>query len=564
MVDPARIFRQSRDLAVDEFSRGRLALRFLERSGVVDDLALGGLLALLRGRGRISPSMTIRFHAANTPNRGALVDLRTGRTMSYAEFDLAIDKTVSVLKRIGIRRGQPVVLMMKNCAEFLLLQMAVSRLGAAAVAVSYRSTAIELAYLLDNSGARALFFSAGCETVVRDCIAKARHELGSNAIAVGGRVAGFVEFDELIETAQPSRAFESESGEASVVIYTSGTTGKPKGAVRKFDRRSTAPILGFLTETPLRVGQRHLVVCPLYHSTAFGFVGLSFVLGNTVHLLEFEPEAFLRSIERHRIHHTAVVPTQLHRTLELGLSTIRARDTSSLLAIFSGGAPLSGALASRVMDAFGDKLFNFYGATETGLVTLAKPHDLRVSPGTIGPELPGNHVRLLDERGMDVAPGEVGELFVKSGNLVHGYHRNPTATDDATRDGYFSVGDLARRDSRGNLFIEGRKRDMIISGGVNVYPREVEAVLAEHRAVGDAAVIGLPDEEWGERVHAFVEPRAGEALEVDELVAFCKQRLAGPKRPRAFTVLPALPRNPTGKILKRELRRRAIEEGGVS
>jgi acyl-CoA synthetase (AMP-forming)/AMP-acid ligase II len=558
MVGPSRLLQLGRELAHEELSRVRLARRFLAQTGLVDDLALGGVLALLRGRGRITPSMTIRFHAANSPHRAAVVDAQTGRTMSFSELDRAIDQAVGLLGALGVRRGESVLIMVKNCPELLVLQMAASRLGAAAVAVSWRSTAGELSYLLENSGARVLFFSSDRDEAVRGCPAFAQAGGSPRAVAVGGDVPGFVGFDELLSAAPPTASFESESGEASLVIYTSGTTGKPKGAVRRFDRRATLPILGFLTETPFRVGQRHLVVCPLYHATAFAFVGLSFVLGNTVVLLDFEPQAFLDALERHRIHHAAVVPTQLYRTLELGLGAIRARDTSSLLAFFSGGAPLSGALASRVMDAFGDKLFNFYGATETGLVTLAKPHDLRVAPGTIGRELAGNAVRLLDEEGRDVPLGEVGELYVKSGNLVAGYHANDAATAEATREGFFSVGDLARRDARGYLFIEGRKRDMIISGGVNVYPREIEAVLALHPQVGDAAVVGVPDPEWGERVHAFVEARAGASIDLASLRSHCRERLAGPKRPREFTVVDSLPRNPTGKILKRELRQRVL------
>ncbi|MBM4357649.1 MAG: AMP-binding protein [Deltaproteobacteria bacterium] len=559
MTTPTDVLRLGRSLAMDEVARARLALRFLAQTGIVDDLALGGLVALLRGRGRITPSMTVRFHAANSPHRAAVIDADRGRTISFAELDRSIDKAVHVLTSLGVRRGESVLIMIKNSTELLVLQMALSRLGGAAVAVSWRSTATELGYLLENSGARALFFSAEHADVVRAATRASRHRIGANAVAVGGKAAGFVGFEELLEVASPAASFESESGEASVVIYTSGTTGKPKGAVRKFDRRSMLPVLGFLTETPLRVGQRHLVVCPLYHATAFAFVGLSFVLGNTVVLLDFEPGAFLDALERHRIHHAAVVPTQLYRTLELGDAAVRSRDTSSLVALFSGGAPLDGTLAARVMDAFGDKLFNFYGATETGLVTLARPHDLRVAPGTIGRVLDGNHVRLLDDEGRDVPEGEVGELFVKSGNLVAGYHANDAATAEATREGYFSVGDLARRDARGLLFIEGRKRDLIISGGVNVYPREIEAALSELPEVGDVAVVGIPDPEWGERVHAFVEPRTGAVIDLAALRDHCRERLAGPKRPRGFTILESLPRNPTGKILKRELRRRLLE-----
>lgn len=546
----------------DEVRRAAAARRFITQAGLWDDLALGGVIALLRGRGRLTPSMTVRFHAANSPHRTAVIEASSGRAWSFAEFDRDIDRTARMLLALGVRPGDAVLLGLRNTAEFLLLQFATTRIGGSAVTVSYRSTESELGYLLDHSGARAVFFASDRADVVKGVLAN-RAEVFARAVEVGPKSGGFPSFEELFEAApahRSSRTFgltEAGTGEASFVIYTSGTTGRPKGAVRRIDRGSTLPLLGFLNETPLRVGQRHLAVCPLYHATAFGFVGLSFLLGNTVVLADFEPRGFLDALERYRIHHAAVVPTHLHRVVELGRDVVGACDTSSLVALFSGGAPLSSALAERVMDAFGDKLFNFYGATETGLVTLAKPHDLRLAPGTIGRALLGNDVRLLDDAGVEVADGCVGELYVASGNLVVGYHADRSATESSMREGAFSVGDLARRDPRGYLFLEGRKRDMIVTGGVNVYPREVEDVMAGFPSVGDVAVIGIPDEEWGERVRAFVEPRRGESVDIPALMAFCRERLAGPKLPRDITVIDALPRNPTGKILKTELRRRA-------
>ena len=206
------------------------------------------------------------------------------------------------------------------------------------------------------------------------------------------------------------------------------------------------------------------------------------------------------------------------------------------------------------MDALGDKIYNFYGATETGIVTLATPADLRAAPGTIGRAVPGNEIRLVDEHGRDVPEGAVGELYARSAMLVEGYHADAEATRQLMLDGYFSVGDLARRDPAGRYHIEGRKRDMIISGGVNVYPAEVEAAIEAHPAVAEVAVVGVPDREWGERVRAFVVRRAGRDVTDDELKAHCRARLAGPKVPRDFVFLDSLPHNPTGKILKRELR----------
>jgi fatty-acyl-CoA synthase len=289
---------------------------------------------------------------------------------------------------------------------------------------------------------------------------------------------------------------------------------------------------------------------------------MSQILGATIVLMdEFDPERFLQMIEKHRVTTTVLVPTMLHRLLKLGDDVIRRYDTRSLRALFCTSAPLPGPDSDRAMELFGDIVYNLYGSTETGTVTLAKPRDLRASPGTIGRAVAGNDIRLLDDEGREVPDGEVGELFTKNAMLVAGYHEDDEATKGSMRDGYFSVGDLARRDKNGCYHIEGRKRDMIISGGVNVYPAEVEAVLEGCEEIDEVAVVGIPDPEWGERVTAFVVLKNGVVDDgVDaRLKAYCKERLAGPKVPRAIVVMnEPLPRNPTGKVLKRELRARGV------
>jgi fatty-acyl-CoA synthase len=269
---------------------------------------------------------------------------------------------------------------------------------------------------------------------------------------------------------------------------------------------------------------------------------------------EFKAQSFLDLVERHQVTTTAMVPTMLHRVMELGKAELARHDTRSLRAIFVGGAPLPGPLGTEVMDQFGDVLFNFYGATETGIVTLARPEDLRASPWTIGKAVPGNDIRLLSDDGKIVHEGTVGELYVKNDFLMTGYHQDEGATNESMKDGYFSVGDLARRDRDGRYYIEGRKRDMVISGGVNVYPAEVEGVLEQHPELSEVAVVGVPDNEWGERVRAFVVRKPGSQLDEGALKAWTRERLAGPKVPRDFVFIEHLPRNPTGKVLKRELR----------
>jgi fatty-acyl-CoA synthase len=420
-------------------------------------------------------------------------------------------------------------------------------------------------YLATHCGAKAIVFQADLWPVVEQAKKSLSTIAAHNFIAVGGDVPGCSRYEEDF-LAQPGVVVEPEKGveeDAAVVIYTSGTTGKPKGAVRKFPKETMHAALAFIAETPMRVDDVHLVTCPLYHSTAFGFLAMNGILGGTAVLMdEFKPEAFLDHVARYGVTTTAVVPTMLHRVMALAPAVLRSYDTRSLRAIFSGGAPLPGPLALEVMDHFGDVLFNFYGATETGLVTLGKPEDLRAAPGSIGKALPGNEIRLLDEAGREVGVGEVGELYVRNKMLVAGYHNDAESTRSSMRDGFFSVGDLARRDRDGRYFIEGRKRDMIISGGVNVYPAEVEAALEAHPEIAEVAVVGVEDPEWGERVRAFVVLRIGCSADEAALKLWCRERLGGPKVPRDYVFLDALPRNPTGKVLKRELRGLSLKGNG--
>ena len=529
--------------------------------GLAQATTAAGVRTALReaARGRVNASLVFRLHAANTPHRVALVapagahGAPAERAYSCFELNDTLDRVAAGLAAKGVRRGDSVLLALKNRPEFILAQAGIGRLGASAVSVSWRSTPPEMEYIATHSQARAILFDATIAPTIEKALPLFRNIDPSRAFVVGGDLAGHPTWADLI--AAGAGGFEEASDEAAVVMYTSGTTGKPKGAVRKFQKEMLAHVLSFVEQTPMRAGETHLAVCPLYHATAFGFCSITYLVAGTVVVQsEFKPETFLETIERYRITTTAVVPTMLHRLLELGPDKIRSYDTSSLKAIFTGGAPLSATLARDVLDVMGDKLFNFYGATETGLVTLAGPNDLRASPGTIGRIVPGQKVRLLDEDGRDVPDGQVGELYAKSEQLVAGYHADEAATKGAMRDGFFSVGDLARRDARGCFHIEGRKRDMIITGGINVYPAEVEAVLDTHPAVLESAVVGIADREWGERVRAYVVLRPGVEATADDLSWYCAERLAKTKVPREMRFVEHLPRNPTGKVLKRELR----------
>jgi fatty-acyl-CoA synthase len=470
-----------------------------------------------------------------------------------------VNRLTHGLRALGLGPGERIAAFLYNGHEYLELTAALNAVGGASVNVGYRLKAGEVAYILENSGARAMLFHGDLAPVVEEALTLVKNSNISRerCIAAGG-APGFKSYEELLATGDPTTPARVDGGGyGGVMIYTSGTTGRAKGATRDFRRMGMEPVLDFVSRFPLRRDERHLVVCPLYHSMAAAFVTMIFMVGGcSVVVRHFEPEQILRLIERERISSITVVPTMMSRLMALGPEVLRKYDTSSLRWIMSGAAPLPTELARRVEDAFGPILYNFYGATETGLVTIALPGEHTARPGTIGRLINGNEVRILDGEGREVPVGEVGELYVRNGMLMDGYHANAKATEDATREGFISVGDLAYRDADGYFYLADRKTDMVISGGVNIYPWEIEQRLHEHPAVQEAAVVGVPDAEWGESLAAFIVLRDGQAATDEELGLWVKETLADYKRPRKVVFVEALPRTPTGKVLKRELKQR--------
>jgi fatty-acyl-CoA synthase len=534
--------------------------RVLRQTGVGKLVTLRGLWRMVRATvtNTRTPSTIYSFHAANVPDKPAFI--WRDKVHTFASFDARATEVGKAFVANGIGRGSNVLMMMRNRLEFMELNVGAQRVSAPACSVSWRSTAAELAYLAQSSDAKMLFVEDCFEEIALEALERMPGFPRERLFVVGQSRHGLRPYDEFLAmgAAIRKRVDRADVG-AAVVIYTSGTTGKPKGAVRTFPREALPQALRFIVETPMVSDDVHLAVCPLYHSTAYGFVSLSGLLATTVVILdEFKLEPFVDAIERHRVTTTAVVPTILSRLLRWRETTTEARSLASLRAVFTAGAPLPGPLANAFMDEFGEVLFNVYGATETGMVTLAKPRDLREAPGSIGRPVPGNHLRFVDEVGGDAPAGGVGELYVHSPMLVKGYYKNDEATRESMLDGYFSVGDLARMDENGRVFIEGRRRDMIIVGGTNVYPAEVEAALDEHPAVQESAAVGVPDNDLGERVRAFVAVKPGRTLEQEELRAFVRARLSGVKVPRDFVFMPELPRNLSGKVLKTELRKIAL------
>ncbi len=533
----------------------------IRASKVAAPIRPSSLMQFVRGARQTKPGphLAVMFHAAAHPEKEAIVEYGEHgvRRLSWGEFDSTINRLAHSLVARGVTGGSRVALMLPNSTEYLIAQQALSRLGGTAVQIGYRLKPGEIAYILENSQPVATVVHADYLGAMIE--ARASSGKGGPMIVVGEVPSGTRdadEWDRALAAASPEMPPRVRGGDGGgVIVYTSGTTGKPKGANRSWRKTGFESVADMIYQAGMRADDRHLVVCPLYHSAAPAFVAIMMSLGATIVLQNhFEPEACLDIIQRERVTCSVMVPTMLIRMSALPKETIAKYNTRSLRWVMSAAAPLTTEAARRFMDLFGPVLWNFYGATETGLVTLAGPKDHVSRPGTIGRALRGNDIRLLDDAGHQVAVGQVGELYARNSTLIAGYHGNAEATKESQREGFFSVGDIGRVDADGYYYLESRKHDMVISGGVNIYPREIEDHLSTHPAVLEAAVIGVPDPEWGETLRAFIVLRAGQRLTEEEVIDYCRKELADFKRPRKVTFVAELPRNPTGKILKRELR----------
>ncbi|MGH2897488.1 MAG: AMP-binding protein, partial [Solirubrobacteraceae bacterium] len=365
----------------------------------------------------------------------------------------------------------------------------------------------------------------------------------------GSAPAGAQLLEALIERGDPSDVVVP-AAKGRIVILTSGTTGTPKGANRK-QLETLDPVAGLVAKIPLRARERTMIAAPLFHSWGLAHFILGIGLSSTLVLRRrFDPEDTLGAIDEHGATALVVVPVMLQRILELGPKAIHRHDTGSLRVIAASGSALPGALATKVMDTFGDVLYNLYGSTEVAWATIATPADLRAAPGTAGRPPRGTVVRVYDSQDREVGAGETGRIFVGNELVFDGY---TGGGGKAIVDGLMSSGDVGHFDDDGRLFIDGRDDEMIVSGGENVFPREVEDTIARLDGVQEAAAIGVDDAQFGQRLKAFVVVRDGATVSEADVKAHVKATLARYKVPREVVFLDALPRNATGKVLKREL-----------
>jgi acyl-CoA synthetase (AMP-forming)/AMP-acid ligase II len=493
------------------------------------------------------------------------------RALTYRQWDERASRLANALLGLGLRPGDRVCLLAYNCVEWLELYVALARAGLVAVPVNFRLISSEITYIVQHCQARALVVQdALLERVegIRDQleIAPERYvRLGSGPRAPGraGERPGWHAYEALIAAAaadDPGIAVRPEDPWA--LMYTSGTTGRPKGAIRS---HAASALLSLVTALDMGFSSDDtaLLVMPMFHANSLFFACTFTYLGATCVVddsLSFDAERILRTFAEQRITFTSLVPTHYIMLLSLPEETRRAYDVSRVTRLLISSAPARRDTKLAIMEAFpNSRLFEMYGSTEAGWVTILRPDEQLTKLGSVGRELLGTGpVRLLDPDGDAVPDGEVGELYSRTPHAFDGYWNDPEKTAEAFRGGWCSVGDLARRDEDGFYHLVDRKNNMIITGGENVYPSEVEGVLGAHPAVQDVAVIGVPDEKWGEAVHAVVVLHAGRAATEQELIGWCRERMAGYKRPRSVTFVDdaQMPRTATGKILHRVLRDR--------
>jgi fatty-acyl-CoA synthase/long-chain acyl-CoA synthetase len=497
----------------------------------------------------------LTVHAALNPDKPALIC--GDEILTYREYDERSNRAARALVNLGVNPGDRVAVMAYNSIAGLVVSGGLRKARAVGVPVNFRLRGPELAYIVSDSGARVV--CAGPDFVEHVEAARALGPTGPAAAVVAaiGDVAvpdGWVRLDDAMAAQAGDALPENEDGgQGAAMIYTSGTTGHPKGAYRPQGVDPSSVLLA-LQIFGLRTDDVHLMAGPGYHSAVGAFSGMTILTGATVVVMpRFDAERALAAIERHRVTTTFMAPTLLQRIMDLP-DEVRAKyDVSSMRAIILGAAPCPFSLKERAIAYFGEVLWEFYGATETGFNLILRPEDQLRKPGSAGTPPVDQEILLLDDAGDPVPDGQPGEVWVRNTYLA-AYYNKPEATARSMRDGYFSVGDVAYRDADGFYYICDRKIDMIISGGVNIYPAEIEACLHAHPAVQDVAVIGVPNEQWGEAVKAIVLLQPGASTTEQELVDWCRGRIADYKRPRSVDFATELPRDQAGKLLKRQIR----------
>ena len=485
------------------------------------------------------------------------------RSFTYPEMNKRVNRLAHSLASLGLQKGDKLAVLLENCIEIVELFLATAKTGIVIIPINFRLAAPEIEYIVTNSDAKAFIVHdlfAGNVDPVRD---KLKNIPAENYVMVGKPREGYLAYEDFIRDGREEEPEVTvDPKDTWILIYTSGTTGRPKGVIRSHES-----LIAYYLHNAVDFGFSEKDVClnvmPLCHINSIFFTFIFLYIGGSAYIhpaIGFDPAEILEIIEREKITFISLIPT--HYTLILNApEEAKRRDVSSIQKLLCSSAPGRKSMKMAVMEFFpGVKLFEAYGSTEAGTVTILKPEFQMTKLGSIGYESLGTDViKILDDNGNELPDGEIGELYSRGPMLFDEYYKLPEKTAESFRNGLFSAGDMARRDADGFYYLVDRKNNMIITGGENVYPSEVEEVIGSHEGVQDCAVIGLPDEKWGEKVTAVVIRKAGVSatdLDEDRLKAFCRGKIAGYKLPKEVLFIDEdqMPRTPTGKILHRKLR----------
>jgi acyl-CoA synthetase (AMP-forming)/AMP-acid ligase II len=499
------------------------------------------------------------FHAREQPD--APFALFAGKSLSWGDAQRGVHRMANALVGAGVEPGERVAILAKNCIEYVLFYYAASKAGAVPVPLNYRLAPPEWRTILQDAAPKLV--------LARGELCAASAPLRAELPGVERWVAldapapeGWIRYEDWLRGAPDTApARQVAPGDDLYQMYTSGTTGRPKGAVLTHAAvcAQLEQISGILHLGP---GDRYLIVAPVYHAAAALATFWTLRQGGTLFLMEdFDPAAVVRALSEQEISAATLVPAMIQACLVM-VPDVAQRSYERLRFVVYGASAIAAETLRRAIDVFGCGFAQGYGMTETtagATFLLPKEHErgLASKPELLlscGRPLPGTEVRVVDAEGRDLPPGQVGEILVRGPQLMRGYWNLPEATAEALAGGWMHTGDAGMLDDEGFLYIQDRVKDMIVSGAENVYPREVENALFEHPAVADVAVIGVPDARWGEVVKALVVLRQGQSASEDELIEFCRSRLAGFKCPRSVDFVADLPRNPSGKVLKKDLR----------
>lgn len=538
---------------IGQFLHPRTIVQLHKANALAPKNSIAMLLSLpwLIGRG---PSLGIitQMHGFSLARKAALHD-RDG-CLTWGELDKRANQAGHMLEELGVRGGDRVAMLLRNGREIVETTLGAQKLGMVACPLNTWAKPKELRFTLSEAKASVLIYDTKHSDQVEECAPK------SLALVYVGNeddaVANSYSYTELLsdQSVNPPPFLTREAQKPKVVIHTSGTTGAPKGASRNSSAAGVGALANLLSVVPYSRDDIIVLPAPLFHS--FGLATFTFgtALGATFVLPEqFDPEGTLRAIEEHGATACSLVPVMIKRILNLDDEVKSRYDLSSLRVVMASGSAMSTEMRKAAMELFGDVLYDLYGSTEVGWVAIARSEDMLEHPGTVGKPVPGIQVAIFNEEGDRLGPGEVGEIFIKSDVMFEGY---TSGDSKEVRDGYMTIGDLGRVDEEGFLFIEGRADDMVVVGGENIYPVEIEEALDDMDGVEDVAVMGVPDDEYGEVLGAFVVGK----VKPEDVKKYCKDQLASYKVPKRVEILDELPRTSTGKVLKRELIEQ-VEEG---